>query len=86
MQPEGLRESSRWSERSEDHRYRVVPTRTLEGCQTSLRGSRTRSGCCWFSMFSGGLRYAPTTGYSLAALWAARSNELTKGMSLTVSF
>ena len=30
MQAEGLRESSRWSERSEDHRYRVIPTRTLE--------------------------------------------------------
>jgi len=35
MQPEGLRESSRWSERNEDHRYRVIPTRTLTGCQTS---------------------------------------------------
>jgi len=37
MQPEGLRESSRWSERSEDHRCRVIPTCTLKGCQTSLR-------------------------------------------------
>ena len=41
MQAEGLRESSRWSERSEDHRYRVIPTRTLKGCQTSLRESCT---------------------------------------------
>jgi len=37
MQPEGLREGSRWSERSEDHRYRVIPTCTLKGCQTSLK-------------------------------------------------
>jgi len=48
MQPEGLRESSRWSECSEDHRYRVVPMRTLKGCQTSLRGSRTPPGCCCY--------------------------------------
>jgi len=46
MQTEGLRESSRWSERSEDHRYRVIPTRTLKGCQISLRESCTLSGCC----------------------------------------
>jgi len=42
MQPEGLRESGRWSNpdvSGEDHRYRVIPTRTLKGCQipSSLR-------------------------------------------------
>jgi hypothetical protein len=51
MQPGGLRESSRWSDpdlSGEDHRYRVVPMRTLKGCQTSLRilgPSRVRFPC-----------------------------------------
>ena len=76
MQAEGLRESSRWSERSEDHRYRVIPTRTLKGCQTSLRESCTPSRCCSYFHASGVLRYAPTTGYSLAALRAARFSSV----------
>src|SRR5436190_10223349 len=49
MQPEGLRESSRWSE---NHQYRVVPTRTLKGCQTSPQESCTHAGCCsYFNAF-----------------------------------
>src|SRR5881394_1496479 len=44
MQPAGLRESSRWSARSEDHRYRVIPACTLKGCQISLRESCTPFG------------------------------------------
>jgi hypothetical protein len=36
LQPAGLRESSRWSESrfiGRDHRYQVIASRTLKGCQ-----------------------------------------------------
>jgi hypothetical protein len=48
--------------------------RTPEGCH---RFSDTRSGCGIISELSGGLRYAPTTGYYLTAL-QAEAHSLTQ--------
>jgi len=67
-QPEGLSDSSRWSERSADHR----PTNKDDfhpekGGRKRWHPSRVRANC---SPRSGGLRYAPTTGYYLTAFQA----------------
>ena len=78
MQPEGLRESSRWSQRSEDHRVEAgKKDRTPTGCQMKkgmqdmlfeilapLRGAKS------FLICSGGFRFASTTGYYLPAFRA----------------
>jgi hypothetical protein len=80
MQPEGLRESSRWSERSGDHRYRMISTRTLKGCQTSLRILRHSRVAALISMLSGGLlpiNRDTTNGYSRSALRVDVSGEST---------
>jgi hypothetical protein len=71
MQPEGLRESSRWSKTTGERCKRV---RTLEGCQT-VPHSRTPPGCNFAFLFAGGLRDASTTGYSLSPL---RGDEVQK--------
>jgi hypothetical protein len=62
----GLRDSSRWSQRSEDHRKAPETVlRTLKGCQTS----DTLSGCeIVFSCSGGGARNALTPGYCLSRL------------------
>src|SRR5438034_1456116 len=67
MQPEGLRESSRWSQTTGQRCQRV---RTLEGCQilTVPQRSRTPPGCNFSLLATGGLRDAPTTGYFLSTL------------------
>jgi len=62
IQPEGLPDSSRWSQRSADHRKAKEKIRTLKECQKN-RG--TPPGCGQTSLLSGGLRYAATTGYFL---------------------
>ena len=67
FQPEGLTESSRWSERSADHRKVTVVRKHPEG---GARVSETLSGSGIDSLLSGGLRCAPTTGYYLSALQA----------------
>src|SRR5438046_7972739 len=69
QQPEGLSDSSRWSERSVDHRT------TIENKSTPGTGVRKKR---WHpsgvrttrALPSGGLRCAPTTGYCLTALQA----------------
>ena len=66
FQPEGLTDSSRWSERSADHRTAGGRVSTLEGWQNS----GTPPGCGKWLLHSGGLRFAPTTGYYLPALQA----------------
>ena len=45
---------------------------TLKGCKNLLA---PRRGANSFLLSSGGLRYAPTTGYSLSALQAERQAE-----------
>jgi hypothetical protein len=58
VQPEGLADSSRWSERSVDHRI-FTALGNPEGCKKRLwhpSGVRTN-----YSLLSGGLRFAPTT-------------------------
>ena len=80
--PKGLRESSRWSKRSEDHRLMQANDRTPTGCQMRrcaidlLCDSRTPSGCHSFLICSGGFRFAATTGYCLSALRADAHSQL----------
>jgi hypothetical protein len=67
-QPEGLSDSSRWSQRSADHRTTIennsTPGTGVRKTVAPLRG--TEQG----TLLSGGLRYAATTGYYLTALQA----------------
>jgi hypothetical protein len=69
FQPEGLSDSSRWSQRSGDHRKGVptwsVPRRGASVFLTPVPGVE-------LFKLSGGLRYAATTGYYLTALQAER--------------
>ncbi len=67
-QPEGLSDSSRWSQRSEDHRK-------AESSSPALWRSARFFGHLFqvrihFRFSSGGLRYAATTGYYLTAFQA----------------
>src|SRR5688572_3327269 len=66
-QPEGLADSSRWSQRSEDHRTTTEMTPDPEGVSEILALLRSADKR-WLR--SGGLRCAATTGYYLAALRA----------------
>src|SRR5437899_4141160 len=69
-QPEGLPDSSRWSERSVDHRN------TYEQNDAPRRGARKGrifalsplQGADDQSLGTGGLRFAPTSGYFRATL------------------
>jgi hypothetical protein len=70
LQPEGLGESSRWSKRSVDHREPLVELHPERGATDFLAPIL---GACHFLPLSGGLRYAATTGYFLAAFQAAVS-------------
>src|SRR6266850_1682271 len=82
-QPEGLPDSSRWSKHSGDHR----PTRAKEGHPGRVlekrwhpAGVRYTTNC-----FSGGLRFAATTGYFLLTLRvkrAAAAVVLLRGLDL----
>jgi len=87
MQPSGLPESSRWSQRSEDHRLKRENNGTPTGCQMggyardSHRNSRTLPGCKSFLIRSGGFRFASTTGYCLAALRAVAKQDMEKPSS-----
>jgi len=66
LKPEGLSDSSRWSERSADHRNEarfVAPWRGATVFLPPFQGGN-------FRLRSGGLHYAPTTGYYLTALQA----------------
>jgi len=59
VQPEGLSDSSRWSQRSVDHREtseKNSATRRVARKIVALMGADERS------FRSGGLRYAPNTG------------------------
>jgi len=58
MQPEGLRESSRWSKGSEDHRKAGNKSSTLMECKILAGMSGTLSECASGSLATGGLRYA----------------------------
>jgi hypothetical protein len=64
FQPEGLSESSRWSQRSADHRMSDGNDPDPERVSEIVAPLRGADGC---SPISGGLRYAPTTGYYLTA-------------------
>jgi len=81
VQPEGLQESSRWSEGSGDHRYRVNWNTPLKGCWIFPTKVLHPIGCYPRPPHvSGGLRYASTTGYLLAALRAGLSAKSIKLM------
>ena len=67
FQPERLAESSRWSQRSVDHRKAVSVCPHSEGVQEFLRPLQ---GLESFASPSGGLRCATTTGYYLPAFQA----------------
>jgi hypothetical protein len=68
FQPEGLSDSSRWSQRSVDHRTTIENNSTPEtGVRKTWHPSGVRT--TW-ALPSGGLRYAATTGYYLTALQA----------------
>ena len=73
LQPEGLLESSRGSERSEDLRSRTIDHQHPGGVTGQrILPLRAPFGVHRFvRMCSGGLRSAPTTGYYLAALQVA---------------
>ena len=67
FQPERLADSSRWSQRSADHRKAASVCPHSEGVQEPLRPLQ---GLKSFASPSGGLRCATTTGYYLTALQA----------------
>ena len=66
-QPEGLSDSRRWSQRSEDHRMEEEIDPHLEQVPENGGTQGVQKNC---SLVSGGLRYAATTGYCLTALQA----------------
>src|SRR5258705_13822951 len=85
MQPGGLRESSGWSQCSEDHRLKEKGDRTPTGCQTgriALKFSHHSVVQIFYSIDSGGFRFASTTGYYLPAL---RADTNTKGREVELS-
>jgi len=73
-QPGGLRESSRWSKRSEDHRLGQARRWHPDGVPDEKRKQSSLlaplRGCNFFLICSGGFRFAATTGYCLPALQA----------------
>src|ERR1700730_12855607 len=68
LQPEGLSDSSRWSQRSANHRKEAIRSAVpRRGATVFCHPFRVEN---HFRLSSGGLRYAATTGYYLTALQA----------------
>ena len=73
-QPERLSDSSRWSQRSEDHRIENEIDPHLEhGARKPWHPSRVQKSC---SLVSGGRSVAKTTGYYLTAFQAETHGTL----------
>jgi|GEM_PF-5068146 len=77
MQPEGLERVAGGRSAAQTTGERGDKISTLKGCKILGGMSGTLSGCASESLGTGGLRYAATTGYSLAALRAVGLGEST---------